>query len=158
MTSEAPGGISNHYNHVDDAHVIVRGEQRTESDRPTTTVRDELDRTMSERGEEAAAGRREGTAYSLLYREGKDERGAFWKRERSCARLPSGARPTAFLPLSESSLHSSYRLFSLPPLCIAVRFLLSFTLTPLNPSSFPMLVVRPHLSVVRVPILAWKAA
>lgn len=37
--------------------MLVRGEQRTESDRPTTTVRDEPDRTVSERGEEAAAER-----------------------------------------------------------------------------------------------------
>lgn len=126
----------NHYNHVDDAHVPVRGEQRTESDRPTTTVRDEPDRTVSERGEEAAAdGGRDGV-FSLIPRGQRRER-AFWKRERSCARLPSGARPTAFLPPSESSLHSSYRLLSLPPLCIAVRPLLFSTLIPLNPSPTP---------------------
>lgn len=68
--------------------------------------------------------------YSLLPLLGQrvvEEGVAFWKRERerererNRARLPSGARPTAFLPRTESPLHSSYRLLFLPPLCILGR-------------------------------------
>lgn len=63
-----------------------------------------------------------GIEYSLLPRGQRVEGEAFWKRERNLARLPSGARPTAFLPPTESSLHSSYRLLFLPPLCTLGRF------------------------------------
>lgn len=124
----------NHYNHVDDAHVPVRGEQRTESDRADDDGERRAGSHCEREGRGGRGWRREGRrVFSLIPRGQRRER-AFWKRERSCARLPSGARPTAFLPPSESSLHSSYRLLSLPPLCIAVRPLVSSTLIPLNPS------------------------
>jgi len=128
VTSEAPGGISNH-NHVDS---LIRGKQRTESDRPTTTtVRRAGSVSKGGEGEiEAGKGDR---VFSLISR-GQRQAGReslLDAREEPRARLPSGARPTAFLPSNESSLHSSYRPLSLPPLCIAVP--LSFaTLTPLN--------------------------
>lgn len=64
-----------------------------------------------------------GTGYSLLYTaKAKTARAgepSGSEREAARARLPSGARPTAFLPPSESPLHSSYRPLSLPLLCIA---------------------------------------
>lgn len=160
MTSEAPGGISNHYNHVDDAHVLVRGEQRTESDRPTTMVRDEPDHTVSEEGEgEGSCGwRREGRRILSYTVRAKTGEGLLEAREK--LRAAALRRSSDGIPSTERVVSSFFLSTLLSPASLYRRasslFLYHDFFKPLSIAHAGR--PAPPVSRVRVPILVWKDA